>query len=624
MARRCSMIVLTILLFGIVFSGSVMTAHENITRDPDTRAPTHPQIDPLVLVAAGQAPEGGARLATVGPPAEVLRLRPDGAIGVEIRIAGDAAAAVAALEQTGATVNGWHAAFPQISAWIWPEQLAAVAALPMVERVQPMLAPLTQRGQLITAGDDVLRAAEARRAFGVSGAGVRIGVISDGVQGLSASQAGGDVPPSCEPGVSGSCVVTDPASVNRSGTEGRAMLEIVHDLAPDAVLGFASGFNGVMDFVRAIDYLQNEFQADIIVDDLGYLSEPFFENGTIGTRAQQAVDAGVVFVSAAGNSNGRHYQAPLSVPDGCTPTAVCAHNFTPADNTQSLTVFPGETIRAVLQWDNPFTNDAAAAERLDDLDLLLYVGDQLVGSSIGDQRVTRQPFEFAFYRNDSGATQQMQIVVDIFGLNGGALPTIELLTVSASSLEYNSGTDSIYGHPAMPGVLGVGAVPAAQPDEISSYSSRGPVTIRGPVAEVRAKPDLVATDCVETTTPGFGVFCGTSAAAPHVAAVAALLLEQEPAASPARIRELLVAGTVDLGPRGFDLTYGAGRVDALAALETRDVINMPTPTCVPAPTATSLPTPTAVAAPTNPVQGQFRGFLPLIRVPQLPPAEVGC
>ena len=64
--------------------------------------------------------------------------------------------------------------------------------------------------------------------------------------------------------------------------------------------------------------------------------------------------------------------------------------------------------------------------------------------------------------------------------------------------------------------------------------------------ELRQKPDLAAADCVSTASPGFATFCGTSAAAPHAAAIAALLIERDPLATPAELRAALTAGTYDI------------------------------------------------------------------------------
>ena len=101
------------------------------------------------------------------------------------------------------------------------------------------------------------------------------------------------------------------------------------------------------------------------------------------------------------------------------------------------------------------------------------------------------------------------------------------------------------------------------------------MTISHPLPETRDKPDLVATDCVHTSVSGFQAFCGTSAAAPHVAALAALILEAEPEATPAHVRVLLQQNAVDLGSPGFDMTYGAGRADAIQSLHDSRAVPAP-------------------------------------------------
>jgi hypothetical protein len=138
----------------------------------------------------------------------------------------------------------------------------------------------------------------------------------------------------------------------------------------------------------------------------------------------------------------------------------------------------------------------------------------------------------------------------------------------ASSLQYVTAAGSIVGHPAVAEVIGVGAIDANDPglNDIEFFSSQGPVSISFPSPETRAKPDLAAFDGVSTAVSGFSPFYGTSAAAPHSAAVAALLLSKNSCRSPAQIQSTLTSTAVDLGAFGFDDVFGAGRIDALAAI----------------------------------------------------------
>src|SRR5262249_19496459 len=122
----------------------------------------------------------------------------------------------------------------------------------------------------------------------------------------------------------------------------------------------------------------------------------------------------------------------------------------------------------------------------------------------------------------------------------------------------------ISGQAARPEVIAVAAINAQDPglSDIENFSSRGPAPIFFPSPVTRPKPDLAAFDYVTTTVPGFAPFPGTSAAAPHSAAVAALLLSKNPNLTPAQVQSILTSTAVDIGPPGFDDAAGFGRIDA--------------------------------------------------------------
>ena len=137
---------------------------------------------------------------------------------------------------------------------------------------------LAVQGAATTQGEVAHRASEARNFFGVTGAGVNIGVLSDSVDFLAQSIASGDLPADVTvlPGQSG---------VPGSG-EGTAMLEIVHDMAPGAKLFFASAFNGAQSFADNIRALRAA-GCHIIVDDVIYASESPFQDGIIAAAVQR-------------------------------------------------------------------------------------------------------------------------------------------------------------------------------------------------------------------------------------------------------------------------------------------------------------------------------------------------
>ena len=154
--------------------------------------------------------------------------------------------------------------------------------------------------------------------------------------------------------------------------------------------------------------------------------------------------------------------------------------------------------------------------------------------------------------------------------NAGASQFLEVQSATNSNsvvTDYDMAEGSIFGHPAVPDAVAVGAIRADDPghDDIEFFSARGPGRIFHPSVESRDKPDIAAIDGVSVTgTGGFpDTFFGTSAAAPHVAAIAALLKEAMPHATPAELRTALLDGAVDRGAVGRDLVFGEGLVDAL-------------------------------------------------------------
>ena len=87
---------------------------------------------------------------------------------------------------------------------------------------------------------------------------------------------------------------------------------------------------------------------------------------------------------------------------------------------------------------------------------------------------------------------------------------------------------------------------------------------------VRQKPDFTAADGVMTAAEpqaSFNPFFGTSAAAPHAAAIAALILDADPSLTPAEVRNILVSAAIDIEAAGFDRDSGNGIIDAFTAVE---------------------------------------------------------
>jgi subtilisin family serine protease len=400
------------------------------------------------------------------------------------------------------------------------------------------------------------------------------------------------------------------------GDEGRGMAQIVHDLAPGAGLAFATAFTGETAFAENIEKLAapgpEGAEASVIADDVSYPAEPFFQEGPVGVAVSKVAGEGVTYFSAAGNNNlfdadGNEigsWEAQQYRDSGSCPPAVASlagfhgtHclDFNPGsqvDKTYGIKVEAGATLTVDLQWDEPWlgvTSDFDA--------FLLNSTGGLIGVAAGSNiEISQKPVEVLQWPNKSGSQQTVQLVVNRFA---GGTPRIKFALLENGSgvtaVEYprSTGTDvagpTIFGHNGAADAVSLGAVPFDNSAEAEEYSSRGPVThYFGPVsgttaaealpsAEVLSKPDIAATDCGRTTffasfslKEGVWRFCGTSAAAPHAAAVAALMSEAKPTAEPVEIKEALLAGAVPVGEgvgEFDDCAVGTGLVNAVGAVE---------------------------------------------------------
>ncbi len=486
------------------------------------------------------------------------------------------------LRQAGVQVLQSDTASGMVYATVDPGRLTQIAALPFVRWVGPPSYAVRRRGSVTSEGDAAMRASLARTELGLSGQGVRVGVISDSLTDLGTSVNSGDLPAALTI-VNGQ----DGSLISDLSNEGRAIAEIIHDLAPGAQLLFHTGFPTSLDFINAVRAL-TAAGAHVIVDDLGFFNEPVFEDGPIAQAVIQAIQQGVVFVSAAGNDAQRHYHGVFQdfAPHATDPS-MHLHDFGGGDTRLEVRIAPNALVVIFLQWPNPFDGSANTA----DYDLLLAdaAGNTLAISNDHQINTKAPPLEAITFENTTGRTVTVGLVIT--RIAGPALPlslhfnTFGRVTVA----NHNVPSHSVFGHPCVRDAVAVGAIDANEPDfdMLEAFSSRGPCEIFFPTREFRTKPDVVGADGVMTSLPDFTPFFGTSAAAPHVAAVAALLIEASGGPGkipPARIANTLRLAAVDRGPTGVDNQFGYGVVDALlAAQAVRATGNTPPASSIDAP-----------------------------------------
>lgn len=537
-------------------------------------------------------------------PGSLIRAAGGKQVLVYVRASGSVANASSALENAGAKVVHVSKRYGVVTAAVSPNRLQTIAKLSAVAGAQEALAPMLSVGRtgVVSEGDSQLGANTARSTYGVDGSGVTVGILSDSYDFLGGASTG---VLACElPGASNPCGDTTPVNVledDGSSDEGRAMLEIVHDLAPGAALDFATANTGLFEMADNILALRDA-GAKVIADDITYYVEPMFQKGPIDLAVDDVTASGVSYFSSAANSNlvvgGNNvgsYEAPAYRPTSC-PAAFSSssyldcHDFDPGAGTDSranYTLAGGGYLNLNLQWAEPWNGVDT------DLDIFLFdtdTGAVLAYSDDSNPGGTEVPYEYTgYYQNTSGSPKNVEVVIARW--SGTAAPRLKYVIGRSSgitSVEHNTSTGddvvgpTIFGHNGGQNTISVAAVPYNDSTTPEPYTSHGPVTYYFGPADgitpaaalpsplVLSKPDIAATDCAQTsffygTSPPYR-FCGTSEAAPHAAAVAALMLDDDPTLATTQIidRLKLTARTVTNG--GTSDVVGSGLIDASAAI----------------------------------------------------------
>ncbi|MCU1351614.1 MAG: Alkaline phosphatase [Acidimicrobiales bacterium] len=539
---------------------------------------------------------------------------------VNIRVATPAVITAPALAAAGASHVATAPNGIEATVAIAPDRLSDLAAVPGLQWAQEVLAPQVNRmaapgrqvsaggpttsalcsNRKISQGDAQLKAALARANHGVSGAGVKIGVLSDSF-GFHSAQVTSDVQNGELPGTGNPCGKTTPVSVladTNGSDEGRAMLQIVHDLAPDAKLLFATAFLGDIDFGNQIRALRAA-GATVIIDDITYYNESMYQDGVIAQAVNDVTAAGATYFSSAGNSSkfisGKNigaYEAtyrPTTCPANIPSNITSCHDFDPGAGTSSgnLVTQPGGTdLLMSVGWNEPKFGVTT------DLDVFLV--DSITGLVTGmSANQNTGPFDaagfdgqaFEFVSHSQAITRSYRIVVGRRGTSGTPRFKLNFNRAPFSAMQWKDTTGgdvvgpSIYGHNASLAGASVAATPFDNANTVETFSSRGPATYcwkpstgTTPAAHLPScltkQLDFSATDGVVTTLPsdsGLNPFYGTSAAAPHAGAIAALMLQKQPCAKPADV--LTAERASGRHMTGFTVgDEGSGLLDADAAI----------------------------------------------------------
>jgi hypothetical protein len=587
---------------------------------------------------------------------------------------GDPQALKAALENLGLQDAAVFA--NDVGGYLPVDQLTNAAGLAELHFVRAAM-PRTRSSVVATQGDFAQQSSTVRAMYpALTGSGVTVGVLSDSFNCMAAYEApGSGVPASGYNGYaewgftatytidqqpsSGQAASTSalPAGVNvlkdanclhygapyqaPFGDEGRAILQIIHAVAPGAGLAFYTAVESEADFANGITKLAAA-GAKVIDDDVGYPDEPFFQDGLIAQAINTVAAQGVVYFSSAGNDGTNSYEnkTPSFATSGTgTQSSEKLLNFDPSGATLATSLplsipmlYPGEFIYLVIGWDQPFvTGSPNSGGATSSIDMCVSgAGADLVTdnnsypnpvSCSGPSSVGKDPLQFLIIGNPASASGRTAATAVTLtnGLAGGtpAPGRIKfLLADNGAGATINSslapGGPAMQGHPMAATAAAVGAAfyfntpqCGASAATLHTFSSEGgdptlfdTTGARLMTPQIRNKPDFVAPDGINNTILGetfaqrvanggqpapvttitgcednaaFPNFFGTSAAAPHAAAAAALMLEANPALTNTQVIQTLQSTASSMTPRstsgsGYDYDDGHGFIQVNAAV----------------------------------------------------------
>jgi len=596
-------------------------------------------------------------------PAARFKLDSDGVtalVSIDAVTLGDPQQLKAALEDLGLQRAAVFA--NDVGGWLPVAQLQAAAARAEVHSLRAAMSR-TRTGAVTSQGDFAQHSAAVRSSDAVSGSGVTVGVLSDSYNCYAVyAEPGSGVPASGYAGYAyngfTATAATDvstgdlPAGVHvleeadcpsyggpiytPFGDEGRAMLQIVHDVAPGASLAFYTAETSEADFANGIVALAAA-GAKVIADDVGYFDEPFFQDGIVAQAVDTVEGHGVAYFSAAGNDGNASYEntapsfATLATAGSGSGEYLLNFDTSGATTTTALPLTldpmePGEFTAIVVEWDQPYVtgspNSGGATSRIDVCvtgATGVYTIQNNDGNDVtctGPNAAGVDPVQILIIANPANASastpkETLNLVIGL--ADGTTAPGRVKVAVETDGqsdppiTQFATNSATIQGHPGAAGAAAVGAAFYFQtpncgtnPAVPESYSSQGGAPVlfdttgaRLATPVVRQKPDFTGPDGGNDTFLGFTLasagisgsngelsttiaacqnnpsypnFFGTSAATPHVAGIAALMLQANSALTPTQIYTALRSSALPMGgAAGFNFASGFGFVQADAA-----------------------------------------------------------
>jgi len=338
---------------------------------------------------------------------------------------------------------------------------------------------------------------------------------------------------------------------------GTAVAEIISDVAPDVQL-YLYSMETDIEFASAVDEAISQ-QVDIIVMSAGWPNFPTDGTSHITKKIEHAVDSGITFVVPAGNFANKHWEGTF-----VDSNMNNWHEFSNSDEGLSIAVTEEriaeeKPIIAHLMWD-------VGMGDVEDFELVLVdpLG-QIVDYSANQQKTKSDTsIEYIYHVPDIDGTYSIGVLYagDISSPSEIPSATLEIFSVN-DELEHPITKSSVSVPADANGAIVVGAVNHLD-GKLESFSSQGP-TNNGKLA-----PHVVGPDGVTTLSLDGSPFFGTSATAPYIAGLAALIIQTNPDITPEELLEVIQQNTdpsLFSLQNEFDYSYGYGSANAIFLLE---------------------------------------------------------
>ncbi len=406
----------------------------------------------------------------------------------------------------------------------------------------------------------------------LNGTGLKIGILSD-----SFNLKGGEATDIANGDLSSSITILKEGTTGND--EGRAMAQLIHSIAPGAEIYFYTATTSETDFAAGIKALAAA-GCSVIVDDVVYYDESFYQDtGVVTAAVEQVIAQGVDYFSAAGNSGKNYYEStfnPMIIALNGLGT-VKAHNLGSGSPYEKVELSANATLNFTLEWTEPTATSSSSTRQYDIAVALFDSNNNLVqkwtlnslrGNPVLEVNTTLTNaagvYSLVFYENVGSATPGTFKIIMFAG--SGA-------TIDGEGAGFGSGTS--IGHEIATGVNTVAAVNVAETPAngvatpvVESYSGYGSgvtyidssgTTLATPV--LTGSPNFAATDGSPTSV--FSSFYGTSAAAPEAAAVALLVLQADSRLATLQVTYVLTQSAV---ATNSTLNGGAGLIQADVAV----------------------------------------------------------